>query len=49
MPITFCEAEENGRKVLRIILPDKNGVVDKDQIKPPFDLQYKPLEDDDED
>jgi hypothetical protein len=49
MPVTFCEAEENGRKVLRIILPDPNGVVDKDHIKPPFDLQYKPLEDDDED
>lgn len=49
MPITFCEAEEDGRKILRIILPDHNGVVDREHIKPPFSMQYKPLENEDED
>lgn len=40
MDVTFINAREGGRKVLRLILPDKNGELDADKMDPAFALQY---------
>lgn len=39
--ITFIEAFENGRKVLRLILPDRTGSLGPVFLDRTFDLQYE--------
>jgi hypothetical protein len=39
-PITFIKAQEGGRDVLRIILPDKTGCLDFNEIDPAFKDQW---------
>lgn len=41
--IKFVAAEENGRRVLRIVLPDKNNKLEPDEMAEPFDMQYGDL------
>ena len=44
--VLFVEATECNRTVLRVILPDATGCLDKDEMKPDWALQYngtKPL------
>lgn len=38
--VTFAHARENGRPVLRMILPDKDGNITRDKIKEPYAVQY---------
>ena len=38
--VTFIEATECDRKVLRMIFPDKNGNIDEDKIEEPYKQQY---------
>jgi hypothetical protein len=40
MDVTFINAREGGRKVLRLIIPDKNGELDADKMEAAFALQY---------
>jgi hypothetical protein len=47
LPVTFAQATESGRPVLRVILPDKHGKLAPGEIDKPFDRQWKgtvPLE-----
>ena len=39
-PVKFIEAEESGRKVLRIILPDPEGKIEQDEINEKYAIQY---------
>lgn len=41
MPVGFFAVKEGNRYVLRVILPDANGVVARDRIAEPFNLQFK--------
>lgn len=38
--VKFIEVEENGRKVLRIILPDEKGRIERDKISKKYAIQY---------
>ena len=38
--VLMLEAVEGGRPVLRVILPDKYGCLDRDQIRHPFQQQW---------
>lgn len=40
MPVCFAWAEENGRDVLRMILPDKEGKVFEDEINERYAVQW---------
>lgn len=39
-PITFIDAKENGRDVLRVILPDPAGCLDKNEIEDLYKMQF---------
>jgi hypothetical protein len=41
LEIKLIDSIENNRKVLRIIVPDKYGNLEQDQMEEPFDLQYE--------
>jgi hypothetical protein len=41
-PVGFVAAEEMGRPVLRVILPDKAGTVARDAIAEAYAIQYRP-------
>jgi len=43
MPTCFVEATECDRPVLRLVVPDKNGSLDKDTMDPLFAKQYTEL------
>lgn len=43
-PVMFGWAEEGGRRVLRMILPDKQGRVARDEITAPYKDQWKGTE-----
>jgi hypothetical protein len=38
--VRFIDAQESGRPVLRVILPDKHGSLDKNRMTGKLDLQY---------
>lgn len=40
-PVTFIDAMELDRKVLRIIFPDKTGCIDKKEIEEPYEKQWE--------
>lgn len=40
-PVTFIDAVELDRKVLRIIFPDKTGCIDKAEIEEPYEKQWQ--------
>jgi hypothetical protein len=40
-PITFMDAKECGRDVLRVIFPDQSGCLDKDEMDGPLAKQYE--------
>jgi len=40
-PITFIEATESRRPVLRLIFPDQDGCLDPEGMKDPFRTQYQ--------
>ena len=40
LDVLFIETTEGDRPVLRMILPDPQGNVERDKIEPPWDTQY---------
>ncbi len=40
MPIMLAEAQEDGRTVLRVIIPDKNGSLEEGNMEQPFVQQW---------
>lgn len=40
-PVTFMDAKENGRDVLRIIFPDASGCLKKEEMEEPYGQQWK--------
>jgi hypothetical protein len=42
LPVGFVAAEEMGRPVLRVILPDRTGTVARDAIAGAYAIQYRP-------
>jgi Domain of unknown function (DUF4262) len=42
-PVRFVEAEETGRPILRMILPDKDGIVERETMDLSFAKQYDHL------
>jgi len=45
MPVGFMAVKEGNRFVLRVILPDTDGVVARGKIAKPFDLQFQTEDD----
>lgn len=43
-PVTFAWAQEGGRRLLRMILPDKKKGLARGKIRPPYDIQWKGTE-----
>lgn len=43
LPVGFFLTKDGSRDVLRIILPDVNGVVEKDEMKDGFEVQFEEL------
>lgn len=43
-PVTFAWAKEGRRRLLRVILPDKDGGVKRDEIKAPYSIQWEGTE-----
>lgn len=39
-PVKLIDAEESGRKVLRIVLPDPDGKLERDEINDQYAIQY---------
>lgn len=39
--ITFVRAKEAGRDILRVVLPDEHGNLEKDAMHLPYELQYR--------
>jgi len=46
LPVRFINATECGRPVLRLIIPDRAGTLDKDTMDPVFARQYENLNSD---
>lgn len=43
-PVTFAWAKEGSRRLLRMILPDKDGGVMRDEIQAPYSIQWNGTE-----